>query len=122
MPTIIEMLEKILMDLKMTGEISGCAIVSRDGLLMASDIPQEVDGGIFAAMSATMLGTAETAASELVKGMPDKVIVESPSGKIIISGAGSSALIVCTTPSEAKLGLVLVEMARTSEKVKKVLL
>ena len=121
MPTIAEMLEKILSDLKKTGDINGCATVSRDGLLMASDISADVDGGAFAAMSATMLGTAETAASELVRGIPDRVIVESSGGKIIISGAGSNALLVCTAASEASLGLILVEMSRASEKIKKVL-
>ncbi|MBC2698812.1 MAG: roadblock/LC7 domain-containing protein [ANME-2 cluster archaeon] len=47
--------------MKNIGGIEACAIVSRDGLLMSSDMPDGIMGETFAAMSATMLGAAETA-------------------------------------------------------------
>jgi hypothetical protein len=121
MSTTREILEKILRDLKSVGDIEVSAVVSRDGLLMASNIPQDVQGETFAAMSATMLGAAETAVSELQKGKPDKVIVESKEGKIIAKGAGPKALLVAMTDPSAGLGLVLVEMDKASNKVQGVL-
>jgi len=116
--TIVEMLEKVLTDLKRTGDIEASAIVSRDGLLMASDIHGSVHAETFAAMSATMLGAAETAVSELKKGIPDRVIVESKQGKIITTGAGPKALLVVMTPPEAGLGLILVNVVKAADKVK----
>lgn len=118
---VARLLDKILNDLKRSGDINGCAIVSRDGLLIASNISGDIDGGALAAMTATMVGTAETSTSEFASGIPDKVIVESSAGKIVVIGAGSNALLVCTTKVDAGLGLVLLEMERAGEKIKRVL-
>ncbi|MDI6903171.1 MAG: roadblock/LC7 domain-containing protein [Methanocellales archaeon] len=121
MPTTAEMLESILNDLKRTGDIEASAIVSRDGLIMASDIPPGIHAEAFAAMSATMLGAAETATAELKKGIPDRIIVESAKGKVIAAGAGPKALLVAMTGSYAGLGLILVEVERATENVKELL-
>jgi hypothetical protein len=119
--TIKEKLERILSDLERVGDIEASAVVSRDGLLMASDIPENVHAETFAAMAATMLGAAETAVSELKKGVSERVIVESKLGKIITKGAGSKALLVVMTRPEAKLGLILMETERAAEKIKSML-
>ncbi len=119
--TTKEELEKTLLSLKRVGDIEACAVISRDGLLMASDIPQGVQAETFAAMSATMLGAAETAVSELKKGIVERVIAESKETKIITMGAGPKALIVVMTNPTVGLGLVLVEMGRASEKIKELL-
>ncbi|HDM60214.1 MAG TPA: hypothetical protein ENF96_00985 [Archaeoglobus veneficus] len=121
MTSLREMLENVLRDLKSAGDIEASAIVSRDGLLIAADISQNVNAEAFAAMTATMLGAAETATSELGKGIPDRVIVEGKSGKIIATGAGSKALLVVMTNPKANLGLVLLELGKASEKVKELL-
>jgi hypothetical protein len=118
MTTIREMLEEVLKDLETTGDIEASAVISRDGLLMASAIPASFYAETFAAMSATMLGAAETAISELGRGMPERVIAESDKTKIIACGAGEKALLVAMTRPEAKLGLILVEMEKAAEKVK----
>ncbi|MDI6902864.1 MAG: roadblock/LC7 domain-containing protein [Methanocellales archaeon] len=114
MPTVAEMLEKELSDLKRVGNIEASAIISRDGLIMTSDVHAET----FAAMSATMLGAAETATAELRRGVPDRLIVEFKEGKIITTGAGPKALLVVMTSPEAGLGLILVEMERAADKIK----
>jgi len=121
MASLREQLEKILKDLKTAGDIEASAIVSRDGLLIAADISQSVNAEAFAAMTATMLGAAETATSELGKGIPDRVIVEGMEGKIIATGAGPKALLVVMTNPRANLGLVLLEMGKASEKIKELL-
>jgi hypothetical protein len=119
--TVREALEKVLSDLGRAGDIDASAIVSRDGLLMASDIPREIHAETFAAMTATMLGAAETAIAELKRGIPDRVIVESKEAKVIAAGAGPKALLVVMTSPEAGLGLILVEMAKAGRKVKEIL-
>ncbi len=119
--TTSEMLEKLLNDLKNTGGIEASAIASRDGLIICANVPQKKHAETFCAMSATMLGAAETATSELGKGIPDRLIVESKHGKIIVTGAGPKALLIVMTKPDASLGLILVEVAKTSEKVNRIL-
>ncbi len=119
--TTAEILEKILNDLKHIGGIEASAVASRDGLLICSTVSKNFHAETFAAMSATMLGAAETATTELGKGIPERIIVESRNGKIIATGAGSKALLMVMTEHDAGLGLILIEVAKASEKIKEAL-
>ena len=116
-----DMLNKILLDLKQMGGINASSIASRDGLLVVSDMDSESHAETFAAMSATMLGAAENATTELGKGIPDRVIVESDHGKLVAMGAGPKALLVILTEPDAGLGLILVELEKSVEKIKKIM-
>ncbi|MBN2488383.1 MAG: roadblock/LC7 domain-containing protein [Methanosarcinaceae archaeon] len=122
MTSMIEMLNKVLVDLKKVGGVEASVVASRDGLLIASNIQSYgARAETFAAMSATMLGAAETATTELGKGVPDRVIVETEHGKLIATGAGSKALLIVLTDPDAGLGLILVELEKAAEKVKNIL-
>jgi len=112
------MLEKILNDLKHLGGIEASIVASRDGLLIYSNSALNKNAETFAAMSATMLGAAETATTELGKGIPERIIVESINGKIIATGAGPKALLIVLTEPDASLGLILIDVAKASEKIK----
>lgn len=116
--TTTDMLEKIVSDIKFLGGIEASVVASRDGLLIYSDADKRQNAETFAAMSATMLGAAETATIELRKGIPERVIVESTDGKIIAIGAGPKALLIVLTRPEASLGLILAEVTKASEKIK----
>jgi predicted regulator of Ras-like GTPase activity (Roadblock/LC7/MglB family) len=121
MPDIIDMVDKVLADLKLVGGIEICAAVSRDGLLIRSNMQKERYAESFAAMAATMLGAAETASIELGKGVPNRVIVESESGRVIAVGAGSKALLVVTVNAETGLGLILLELEKAAKKLRELL-
>ena len=114
-----ENLLRILKDLDGVGDIEGSAIVTRDGLLIASDLPRDIDAETFAAMSATMVGAAETAVSELKKGDVERVIVEGRESKLITQGSGPNVVLVAMVSKDANLGLILVEMKKASDKVEK---
>ena len=92
--------DPILNELKSGGKVDATAVVSRDGILISADIPPEVHGETFAIMSATMLGAAITANSELNKNMPNRVVVQSDDGHTIIVGAGINSLLVVSTKEE----------------------
>ena len=116
-----KILQEIVTDLKNIGGIEACAIASRDGLLMSSDMPDGIIGETFAAMSATMLGAAETATTELNRGLPSRIIVESQTGKLICMGAGPKALLVVMAKPDVGLGLILVEIEKTAAKIKELI-
>ncbi len=115
-----EKLGEILRELKKIGGIEASAVVSRDGILMASDIPDDVHGETFAIMSATMLGAAITANSELRKKQPDRIIVESGDGRTIVAGAGEKSLIVVSTRGPTELGAVLKAVEGATSKVEEI--
>ncbi|GFO97248.1 Roadblock/LC7 family protein [groundwater metagenome] len=121
MTDTIELVEKVLSDLKKTGGVEACAAVSRDGLLIRSSMQKERFAESFAAMSATMLGAAETAFTELGKGIPNRVIVESTMGRLIAVGAGNKALLVVIVSPEIGLGLILLELDKSAKKLKELL-
>ena len=117
----IEMMERILKEINKTGGIEASAIASRDGLLICSTLSDQNQAETLVAMSATMIGAAETASTELGKGIPERTIVESKNGKIIGTGAGPKALLLVMTRPDANLGLVLFEMKKASEKIRQIL-
>ncbi len=117
----LEILEGILKEINKTGKIDESAIVSRSGLLICSTLPGNQHAETLVAMSATMFGAAETAASELGKDLPERIVIESKNGKLIETGAGPKALLLVMARADADLGLVLVEMKKASEKIKQVL-
>ncbi len=119
--TVEENLKKIINDLKNAGGIETLAVVGRDGLLLFSTIAQKQHAEKFAAMSATLMGVAETMAAIFGKSIPDRVIVESKHGNVMGIGAGSKALLMVITEPYAGPGLILNEMTKASEKIKQVL-
>ena len=93
----------VLDKLMETNNILGCAVITRDGLLIAQKLIDNIDAETFAAMSATTFGAAETAISELNKGEVDRVIIESNQSKIISVGAGPHAVLVSLTNPKINL-------------------
>lgn len=121
MPDTIDMVDKILVDLKKVGGVEACAAASRDGLLIRGLLQKEQFAESIAAMSATMLGAAETATIEFGKGIPYRVIVESEQGRLIAAGAGPKALLIVIVNSDTGLGLILLELEKAAVKLKELL-
>ena len=114
-----EKLTQILQKLMSSGNVEGAAVITRDGLLIASELSEGIDGDTFAAMSATMAGAAETAIQELKKTSADRIIVESKNTKLITVGAGEQVILACIVNPDAKLGLILMEMKKAVDAVEK---
>lgn len=113
-----EDLDAILAQLLNVGGIEAAALASRDGLLIRARLLKGKTGETLAAMSATMLGAAETVMMEVEKGIPNRIIVESARGKLIAMGAGPKAILVSLTSNDATLGLALIELEKTARKIK----
>ncbi len=121
MSDTLDMVDKLLWDLKNVGGVMACAAVSRDGLLIRSLMQNEKYVESLAAMSATMLGAAETATTHVEMGIPSRVIVESDNGKLIVTGAGPKALLILLANKNSGLGLILLELDKSAQKLKEIL-
>jgi len=121
MSTPRELLKSVLMEFNRNAGVLASALVTRDGILISSALPEDIDAEAFAAMTATMVGAAETAFSELKAGIAERVIVEGSRVKIVAMGAAEDVIFVAMAESGATLGLILHQMSKASEKVKKIL-
>ena len=117
-----EMLNRSLRSLQAsTSDIEASAVVSEDGLIIASALPQGVEEARVAAMSAAMLSMGSRTAMELHRGAVEQLMVKGDTGYAIIMNAGAHAVILVLTKKEAKLGLVFFELSRAAEEVKNIL-
>jgi len=122
MPDIMDRIDKILADLNRIGGVEACIVVSRDGLYIRGILQKEQFAESISAMSATMLGAAETATTELGKGIPNRVIVETEQGRLIAVGAGPKALLIVIVTSDIGLGLILLGLEKAAEELKELLI
>lgn len=100
-----------------TPDIEASAVVSVDGLIMASALPADVEEDRVSAMSAAMLSLGERIASELRRGQLDQVFVRGEEGYVILMAIGEEAVLTALAHSRAKLGLVFLDMRRTASEL-----
>jgi len=111
-----ELLVNRLRDLQVgTPDIEASAIVSVDGLIMASALPANVEEDRVSAMSAAMLSLGERIAGELGRGLLNQVYVKGNDGYVILTSVGEEAVLTVLARKEAKLGLVFLDMRRATE-------
>lgn len=103
--------------LGVSAEVEAAAVVSGDGLPMASALPPYVEEDRLAAMSAALLTLGERAADGLGKGDLAQVFVEGAHGHVVLMAAGPDAVLVTVTQRAAKVGLVLFEMRRAAASI-----
>ncbi len=115
-----ELLET-LQELKKAGNIEGSAVISRDGLIIASDIPKKTGAEKFSATSALMIKSAESALEKLKRGKLDHIIINAKSKKIIAIRAGNKGILVSLTTIHGNTGLILLEIKRIANKIEKIL-
>lgn len=98
-----------------TPDVEASAVVSVDGLIIASALPPDVEEDRVSAMSAAMLSLGERIAGELGRGLLDQVYVRGANGYVILSAVGEEAVLTVLARQEAKLGLVFLDMRRAAE-------
>jgi len=111
-----------LRDLRLvTLDIEASAVVSVDGLTIASDLPADVEEDRVSAMSAAMLSLGERIASELGRGTLDQVYIRGDNGYVILMSIGEDAVLTALARQGAKLGLVFLDMRRAAADLRRLL-
>ncbi len=95
-----------------TADIEATAIVSVDGLIIASALPAGSEEDRVSAMSAAMLSLGERIATELGRGTLEQVYIKGDRGYVILMSVGEEAVLTVLAHQSAKLGLVFLEMHR----------
>ncbi len=111
-----EQLVERLRDLQASsGDVEAAAVVSVDGLSMASSLPADIEEDRVSAMSAAMLSLGERISSELGRGLLDQVMVKGENGYVILTAVGEEAVLTVLAREGAKLGLIFLDVNRTVE-------
>ncbi len=101
--------------------IEASAIVSVDGLIIASALPAGSEEDRVSAMSAAMLSLGERIAMELGRGNLEQVYIKGDRGYVILMSVGEESVLTALTTPSAKLGLVFLEMRRAVATLSKLL-
>ena len=112
------MLTFLLKDLRTKVQgIEASAVVSKEGLIIASDLGDGVSEMHVAAMSAILLSTCENVLIELKKGTLDVCIVQGNEGKFIIMDAGVDFILVAVLDNFTRMDTTFVEMRQTARRI-----
>ena len=98
-------------------DIQASAIISVDGLIIASALPGNVEEDRVSAMSAAMLSLGERISLELQRGELDQVYIRGNDGYVMLTAVGYDAVLTVMAGAEAKLGLIFLDISRTAKKL-----
>ncbi len=96
-------------------DIEASAVVSVDGLIMASALQQGVEEDRVSAMSAAMLSLGERISNELGRAGLEQVYIKGDAGSIVLTSVGEEAVLTALARHDAKLGMIFLEMRRAAE-------
>jgi predicted regulator of Ras-like GTPase activity (Roadblock/LC7/MglB family) len=116
-----EMLMTILTDLNGSSlDVEASALISSDGLMMASLLPPGLEDDRIGAMSAAILALGSRTAQELDRGELEQILIKGDKGYVLLTQAGSEAVLAVMTKASARLGLTFLDVRRAAEKVAKI--
>jgi len=117
-----DLLTSILNELNGTSaDIEASGVISTDGLMIASVLPAGLDEDRVGAMSAAMLSLGDRTAQELNRGELQQVLIKGNNGYVLMSYAGTDAVLTVMAKPNAKLGLIFLDVKRAVERIIKVL-
>jgi hypothetical protein len=102
-------------------DIEASAVVSVDGLTIASALPQGVEEDRVSAMSAAMLSLGERIATELGRGSLEQVYIKGVKGYVVLMSVGENAVLTALAGEQAKLGLIFLDMRRATADLAKLI-
>ena len=116
-------IEEILMDLKSSSsDILGAAVVSLDGLMIASYLPiKEINPEGVGAMSAALLGLSKKTAEALLLGDFKETYIKSKEGTIHLYTISTAGVLAVLARHDANIGMVNLESRQAAQKIGEIL-
>ncbi len=103
-----------------TGNIEMAALVTRDGLIMSCTSSNNVQRETCAAYGAVTFKSAGDTMEEMAGEYIDMLIFESGNHRVVTIRV-ADALLITLTGKEVQMGMVLLEMQKTAQRVKEVM-
>ena len=120
--TISDQLDAVLNEFERNvPHIEATAVVSTDGLVIASRLPKEVEEDRVGAMGAAILSISTRSGTELERGDMERVLIEGTDGFLLIRSIADVAILVCLVDKEVRLGMLFYECKHCVEQLSKIL-
>ena len=114
-------LQGILEEVEEDTNLEGLAVVTWDGIRIASASSPHIDADEYSAASAALISLGDITVKRMNEGRLIQVVVRGDSGYTILTRAGTETLIVAVGREQFKFGFFLNLMVRTAYKVAEVL-
>ena len=110
-----DQIDKILGDfVSTTSSIQAAAVMSRDGLPIASKLHRHVNDERLSAISASLLSLADRAAKDLEQGKLEQVLIDCSEGFVLLVKVGENAVLSVVSEQNSRLGMLLHEAQRSA--------
>ena len=111
-------LRKILKELlHIMPEVRAAAILSQEGLPLASALPDDVDETHIAALTATILCMAKRASLNLRAGCLKQIYIKCSDRNLLILPAGRNAVLTVSTTKNVNIGQIFLNCKTICEKI-----
>ncbi len=102
-------------------EIEAAALISTDGLIIASALLPDINTDRVSAMSASILSLGEQIGSEANLGLLEQVHIQGEKGHVVLMAVGEGAVLTALVAGQAKMGVLLLDMRHCVEDLRKLL-
>jgi len=120
--TISEQLDQVLNDFERNvPHVEATAVVSTDGLVIASRLPDQVEEDRVGAMGAAILSISTRSGEELNRGEMLRVLIEGTNGYLLIRSIGEVAILVVLVDKKVRLGMLFYECKQCINKLTEIL-
>lgn len=120
--TISDQLDEVLNNFERNvPHVEATAIVSTDGLVIASRLPDQVEEDRVGAMGAAILSISTRSGEELDRGEMLRVLIEGTDGYLLIRSIGEFAILVALVDKKVRLGMLFYECKRCIAQLNEIL-
>ncbi len=121
-PTISDQLNAVMGEFERNvPHVQATAIVSTDGLVIASRLPHSVEEDRIGAMGAAILLISSRSGQELDRGEMERVLIEGENGYILLHSIGVDAILIALVDKDVRLGMLFYECKKCIAKLNQIL-
>jgi len=107
----------ILAELSKLSGVIGTMLVSTDGMVILTDLPEGSEHDRVAAMAALIGRTTDSSLDKIKRGHLTHAMFDADGGKMFLSDAGKGFLVVLTR-DDINVGLIRLEMKAAAERIR----
>ena len=114
---LLEIQEELHRLQRSSPDIEATALITMDGLILASTLPNSTEEDRVSAMSAALLSLAERISLELGRGYLEQVFLRGAGGDVLLMAVADQAVLTVMSQREAKLGMLIYYMRRAAKEL-----